>query len=396
LIIDTVFISTIHTIPHKNSSVNSFFINTYIHMNFNYRDFFIHNDDLHIIKEELSINEVGAPKQDALERNAKAVWDMYQTENNQQTIAKTLEINVETVKKIIDICEKKFVENKTVKQITDETNFNKNMIHRILNKAIPDWKRNKLFFGDALEIYNLHKQGKSTAEIVNSINQQKRELHLQIKEEKVNLVLTIVDIATKQMENDGVTNSNEIKRQINGAIDNHTIIDLIKKLGIGKIRYYHKFTEKQDAFILFNYLQELNLTETARKFNTEFSTESKNLNVHISTIRSNLINILKSDSESEISEYALELLTKYYPTVDINNDNTKELLKNYIPAKTVGSKDRLARRGGKVDPTRQMSGEKGNLERDTHQTITTGQIPASGQLGKKYGAPINTQGALAL
>jgi len=365
-------------------------------MNFNYRDFFIHNDDLHIIKEELSINEVGAPKQDALERNAKAVWDMYQTENNQQTIAKTLEINVETVKKIIDICEKKFVENKTVKQITDETNFNKNMIHRILNKAIPDWKRNKLFFGDALEIYNLHKQGKSTAEIVNSINQQKRELHLQIKEEKVNLVLTIVDIATKQMENDGVTNSNEIKRQINGAIDNHTIIDLIKKLGIGKIRYYHKFTEKQDAFILFNYLQELNLTETARKFNTEFSTESKNLNVHISTIRSNLINILKSDSESEISEYALELLTKYYPTVDINNDNTKELLKNYIPAKTVGSKDRLARRGGKVDPTRQMSGEKGNLERDTHQTITTGQIPASGQLGKKYGAPINTQGALAL
>jgi len=179
-------------------------------MNFNYRDFFIHNDDLHIIKEQLSINEVGAPKQDALERNAKDVWDMYQTENNQQTIADKLEINVETVKKIIDICEKKFVENKTVKQITDETNFNKNMIHRILNKAIPDWERNKLFFGDALEIYNLHKQGKSTAEIVNSINQQKRELHLQIKEEKVNLVLTIVDIATKQMENDGVTNSNEI------------------------------------------------------------------------------------------------------------------------------------------------------------------------------------------
>jgi hypothetical protein len=365
-------------------------------MNFNYRDFFIHNDDLHIIKEELSINEVGAPKQDALERNAKAVWDMYQTENNEQEIAKKLGINLSTVQKIVKICSMKFIGNKKIKQITDETNFNKNMIHRILNKAIPDWKRNKLFFGDALEIYNLHKQGKSTAEIVNSINQQKRELHLQIKEEKVNLVLTIVDIATKQMENDGVTNSNEIKRQINGAIDNHTIIDLIKKLGIGKIRYYHKFTLEQDAFILFNYLQGLNLTETARKFNTKFSTESKNLNVHISTIRSNLINILKSDSESEISEYALELLTKYYPTVDINNDNTKELLKNYTPAKTVGSKDRLARRGGKVDPTRQMSGEKGNLEPDIHQTITTGQIPASGQLGKKYGAPINTQGALAL
>jgi hypothetical protein len=43
-----------------------------------------------------------------------------------------------------------------------------------------------------------------------------------------------------------------------------------------------------------------------------------------------------------------------------------------------------------------MSGERGNLERDIHQTITTGQIPASGQLGKKYGAPINTQGDLAL
>jgi DNA invertase Pin-like site-specific DNA recombinase len=360
-------------------------------MNFNYRDFFIHNDDLHIIKEQLSINEVGAPKQDALERNAKAVWDMYQTENNEQEIAKKLGINLTTVQKIVKICSMKFIGNKKIKQITDETNFNKNMIHRILNKAIPDWERNKLFFGDALEIYNLHKQGKSTAEIVNSINQN-RELHLQTKEEKVNLVLTIVDIATKQMENDGVTNSNEIKRQINGAIDNHAIIDLIKKLGIGKIRYYHKFTPEQDAFILFNYLQGLNLTETARKFNTEFSTESNNLNVHISTIRRNLINILKSDSESEISEYALELLTKYYPTVDINNDK----LKNYTPAKTVGSKDPLARRKGKVDPTRQMSGKKGNLERNIHKTITTGQIPASGQLGKKYGAPINTQGALAL
>jgi hypothetical protein len=370
-------------------------------MNFNYRDFFIHNDDLHIIKEQLSINEVGATKQDALERNAKAVWDMYQTENNEQEIAKKLGINLTTVQKIVKICSMKFIGNKKIKQITDETNFNKNMIHRILNKAIPDWERNKLFFGDALEIYNLHKQGKSTAEIVNSINQN-RELHLQTKEEKVNLVLTIVDIATKQMENDGVTNSNEIKRQINGAIDNHTIIDLIKKLGIGKIRYYHKFTSEKDAFILFNYLQGLNLTETARKFNTEFSTESNTLNVHISTIRARLIRILnhKDKGESEISKYVEELLTKYYPTVNIEklDAETKNLLTHYTPAKTVGSKDRLARRGGNVDPTRQMSGKKGNLnlEPDIHQTITTGQIPASGQLGKKYGAPINTQGALAL
>ena len=364
-------------------------------MNFNYRDFFIHNDDLHIIKEQLSINEVGAPKQDALERNAKAVWDMYQTEKNQQKIADTLGINLTTVEKIIKICSMKSNGNKKIKQIADETNFNKNMIHRILNKAIPDWKRNKLFFGDALEIYNLHKQGKSTAEIVNLIN-QKRELHLQIKEEKVNLVLKIVDIATKQMAStDGVVNSNEIKRQINGAIDNGTIIDLIKKLGIGKIRYYHKFTPEQDAFILFNYLQGLNMSETARKFNMKFSTESNKLNIEITTIIRNLINILKRKGESEISKYAPEeLLTIYYPTVDINNDDTKELLKNYIPSKTVGGRDRLARRGGKVDPTRQMSGEKGNLERDIHQTINTGEIPASGQLGPKYGAPINKQGAI--
>ena len=311
-----------------------------------------------------------------------------------KTLFKKNKIN--GVKKIIAICEKKFLENKTVIQIANEMKLTDNTINVVLNNAIPDWERaqDRHFTKDAEEIYNLYKSGiKEPEKIVNLINQNRKQ-YLQIKEEKVNLVLKIVDIATKQMENDGVTNSNEIKRQINGAIDNHAIIDLIKKLGIGKIRYYHKFTPEQDAFILFNYLQGLNLTETARKFNTEFSTESNNLNVHISTIRRNLINILKSDSESEISEYALELLTKYYPTVDINNDK----LKNYTPAKTVGGRDRLARRGGNVDPTRQMSGKKGNLnlEPDIHQTITTGQIPASGQLGKKYGAPINTQGALAL
>jgi len=302
-------------------------------MNFNYRDFFIHNDDLHIIKEELSIvDEMGVSKENDLIPN-----------------------------------------------------------------AIPDWKRKQYydFIKDAKEIYNLHKQGKNPDEIVNLINQN-RKPHLQIKLDKVNLALKIVDIATKQMENKGHINAHEIERQINHTINLDTIIRLIKKLGIGKIRYYHKFTPEQDAFILFNYLQGLNLTETARKFNIKFSTESNKLNVHLTTISRNLINILKSDSESEISKYAEELLTKYYPTVDINNDNTKELLKNYIPSKTVGGKDRLARRGGKVDPTRQMSGEKGNLERYIHQTITTGQIPASGQLGKKYGAPINTQGALAL
>jgi hypothetical protein len=43
-----------------------------------------------------------------------------------------------------------------------------------------------------------------------------------------------------------------------------------------------------------------------------------------------------------------------------------------------------------------MSGQTGNLEPDIHQTINTGEIPASGQLGPKYGAPINPQGALSL
>jgi len=371
-------------------------------MNFNYRDFFIHNDDLHIIKEQLSIiDEMARVANDnALEPNAEAVCKMYDKggELDNEKIAANLGINVDTVKKIIAICEKKFLENKTVIQIANEMKLTDNTINVVLNNAIPDWERaqDRHFTKDAEEIYNLYKSGiKEPEKIVNLINQNRKQ-YLQIKEEKVNLVLKIVDIATKQMENDGVTNTREIERQINHTITRYTINKLIKNLGIGKIRYMHKFTEKQDAFILFNYLQGLNLTETARKFNMKFSTESNKLNVHLTTISRNLINILKSDSESEISKYAEELLTKYYPTVDINNDNTKELLKNYIPSKTVGGKDRLARRGGKVDPTRQMSGEKGNLERDIHQTITTGQIPASGQLGKKYGAPINTQGALAL
>ena len=80
----------------------------------------------------------------------------------------------------------------------------------------------------------------------------------------------------------------------------------------------------------------------------------------------------------------------------INNPYTKELLTNYIPPETVRGRDPLARKGGKVDPTRQMSGQTGNLEPDIHQTINTGEIPASGQLGKKSGAPINPQGALSL
>ena len=277
-------------------------------MNFNYRDFFIHNDDLHIIKEQLSIiDEMARVANDnALEPNAEAVWKMYDKggELDNEKIAANLGINVDTVKKIIAICEKKFLENKTVIQIANEMKLTDSTIAKILNNAIPDWERTQdtHFTKNAEEIYNLHKQGKSTAEIVNSIN-QKRELHLQIKEEKVNLVLKIVDIAKKQMENKGHINAVEIERQINHTINIDTIINLIKKLDIGKIRYLHKFNEEQDAFILYYYLQRNGITEIARKFNTEFSTDSK-LNIGDGAIYARIKNtILKSKSESEISEF---------------------------------------------------------------------------------------------
>ena len=341
-------------------------------MNFNYRDFFIHNDDLHIIKEELSIvDEAGVSKQDALLPNAKDVWDMYQTENNEKTIAKELKINVETVKKIIDICEKKFLENKTIKQIADEMNFNKDTIHAILNKAIPDWERyfDANFTKDAEEIYNLHKEGKNPDEIVNLINQNRRP-YLQIKLDKVNLVLKIVDIATKQMENDGITNSLEIERQINGAKNDMAIVRLIKKLGIGKIRYTHKFTPEQDAFILSNYLQRICQSESARQFNTKFSTDSNKLNIDPSPIRRHLIKtILKSKSESEISEYALELLKiykdTYFQSVNIEHPETKKLLKNYIPPETVGGRDRTG-----TGTNRDMSAHLGTLPKNFNTMVT--------------------------
>jgi hypothetical protein len=341
-------------------------------MNFNYRDFFIHNDDLHIIKEQLSIiDEMARVANDnALEPNAEAVWKMYDKggELDNEKIAANLGINVDTVKKIIAICEKKFLENKTVIQIANEMKLTDNTINVVLNNAIPDWERaqDRHFTKDAEEIYNLYKSGiKEPEKIVNLINQNRKQ-YLQIKEEKVNLVLKIVDIATKQMENNGVTNAYEIERQINGARDHMAIIRLIKKLGIGKIRHRHIFTPEQDAFILSCYLQRMNLPETSKQFSDKFSSYSNKLNLYDATIRRRIKDfILKSNSESEISEYALKLLTKYkneyFSTVDINNDYTKELLTRYIPAEIVGVRDRLARKGGKVDPTRQISGQKGNL-----------------------------------
>ena len=370
-------------------------------MNFNYRDFFTHNDDTHIVKEELSIvDEVRVPFKDAFTPNAKAVWDMYQTENNEQKIADTLGINLPTVQKIIKICLMKFLENKTVTQISDETKITPATIVNVLRRAIPDWERandvNRT--KDTEEIYNLHKQGKSPEEIVKLINQN-RKPYVQIKLDRVNLILKIVDIAKKQMENDGVTNPSEIQRQINHTFSLVSIIRLIKKFGIGEIKYRHKFTPEQDAFILYSYLQRISLSETARQFNMKFSTESNKLNIVASTIHEKLKHvILKSKSESEISEYALKLLrdykNEYFSTVNIEDPKTKELLTHYITPENVRRKDPFARKKGKVDPTRRISGKTGNLEPNIHQTITTGEIPASGQLGKKSGAPINKQDAI--
>ena len=343
-------------------------------MNFNYRDFFIHNDDLHIIKEQLSIlDEIGVSIEDALAPNAKAVWDMYDKGGvlDEQKIADKLGINVDTVKKIIDICKKKFLENKTIKQIADEMNFNRDTIHAILNKAIPDWERyfDVNFTKDAEEIYNLHKEGKSPEEIVKLINQN-RKSYLQIKLDKVNLVLKIVDIATKQMENDGITNSLEIERQINGAKNDMAIVRLIKKLGIGKIRYTHKYTPEQDAFILSNYLQRICQSDSAGQFNTKFSTDSNKLNIDPSSIRRHLIKtILKSKSESEISEYALELLKiykdTYFQAVDINDPKTKYLLTHYTPPETVRGKDTTG-----TGTNRDMSAHIGTLPKNFSTMVT--------------------------
>lgn len=342
-------------------------------MNFNYRDFFIHNDDLHIIKEQLSIVDEMVSKKDALGPNAKDVWDMYDTGGvlDAQNIAADLGINVETVEKIIQICEKKFLENKTVTQIANEMKLTDNTIMQVLNNAIPDWKRthDANFTNDAEKIYNLHKQGKNPDEIVNLINQN-RKPHLQIKLDKVNLVLKIVDIAKKQMENDGQINALEIQRQINRDKNIHAIIRLIKKLGIGKIKYRHKFTEEQDAFILYSYLQRIGPSELTRQFNMKFSTNSNELNIEIGSIYTRIKNtILKSKSESEISEYALELLrnykNEYFSTVNIQDPKTKELLKNYIPPETIKGKDTTG-----TGTNRDMSAHLGTVQTNFNTMVT--------------------------
>jgi len=337
-------------------------------MNFNYRDFFTNNDDTHIIKEELSIiDEMGVSFKDALVPNAKAVWDMYQTEKDEQKIADTLGINLPTVQKIIKICLMKSLENKTIAQISAETDFPVPTIHRVLNNSILDWKRKHYyaFINDSSEIYDLYKSGiKEPEKIVKLINQN-RKPHVQINLDKVNLALNIVDIAKKQMENQGHINALEIERQINHTINIGTIISIIKKLGIGELKYKHKFTPEQDAFILYGYLQRIGATEIARQLNMKFR-----LNLFNSTITVRLKNvILKSKSESEISEYVLKLLrdykNEYFSTVNIEDPKTKELLKNYIPPERIKGKDKTG-----TGTNRDVSAHLGTTQTNFNTMVT--------------------------
>ena len=374
-------------------------------MNFNYRDFFIHNDDLHIIKEQLSIVDEKTSRQDALTSNAKAVWDAWASKQDEQSIARALNINVETVEKIIYICLMHTDENKSVVEITKALGINKKMVYNVLKNAIGlSFKRqqDKHFVNDAKKIYDYHKIGKTPEEIVNLVNKEKKEYYEKIDLNKVNTVLKIVDMAQKQMVEKGEINIQKIIREIVYKISDATIIDLIKKLNLGKLRYTHVYTVEQDAFILFNYLQGIGPLASAGKFNEKFSNKSNQLDIINSSIRNHLKMILnpKGKGESDISDYIVKLLTMYkdtyFQSVNIENPDTKDLLTHYRPPETVRGRDPLARKGGKVDPTRQMSGQTGNLEPDIHQTINTGESPASGQLGKKSGAPINPQGALSL
>ena len=380
-------------------------------MNFNYRDFFIHNDDLHIIKEQLSILDElkgKVSKKDALAPNAKAVWDAWASEKNTQTIADKLGINVDTVKKIIQICLMNTDEKKNSDTIANEFKLATSAVQNVLNNALGSERQREIdthFINDAVKIYNLHKSGKHPEEIVVLVNNEKKEYFEKINLDKVNLILKIVDITKKQMDVDGVVIPIEIEREIDKKISRFTISRLIKQLNLGEIKYTHKFTEEQDAFILYLYLQRNGTTERAKQFNAKFKTNPKGntLNIDASSISKRLKKYIlnpKGKGETDISKEVLDLLDKYEDTyfkeVNIEDLYTKELLTHYTPPETVRGIDPLARKGGKVDPTRQMSGQTGNLEPDIHQTINTGESPASGQLGKKSGAPINPQGALSL
>ena len=325
--------------------------------------------------------------------------------NIEENIADKLKINVEAVKKIIQICLKNTEEKKNPNTIAKELGIPAQTVRDILNKALGSERERDFdthFINDAEKIYNLHKLEKTPEQIVNLVNSEKKQKNFEeIDLDKVNLVLDIVKIAKKQMGDVGEVNAEYISREIGGKISRNTITRLIKKLNLGKIRYQHEYTEEQDAFILYLYLQGNGPSEIARQFNKKFTDPKGNaLNILDGSIGSRLRDvILTHQGESEISEYVLKLLNKkeyneYFSTVDINNSETKEKLTHYKPPETIKGRDPLARKGGKVDSTRQIAGQFGNLEPGIHQTFTTGETPASGQLGKKSGAPINPQGAI--
>jgi len=379
-------------------------------MQFKYRDFFNTNDDLNIIKEELSILDEGVSTEDALTSNAEAVWDMYKKENNLQKIAEKLKISVEPVKKIIQICLLSTVDEKSAVTINKElgNKISVKTIRKVLFNALgSDYKRDKDYhlLNYVVKIYNLHKEGKSPKEIADILSREKeKENYESVTVDKVNLVLKIIAIAEKQKKDDTSGNNTvdiaDITRQIHNQISRQTVFKIITKLNLGEPRYVHKFTEEQDAFILSNYLNKIGPTDSTRLFNLKFETGTRGipLNIGNSTIISRLKRLINSNKgETGISQKILDLLKKYkneyFPTVDINNPETKDRLTNYISPERISGRDSLARKGGKVDPTRNMLGQ-GNLEPGIHQTFTTGEMPVSGQLGKRFGAPTNLQGAL--
>ena len=166
------------------------------------------------------------------------------------------------------------------------------------------------------------------------------------------------------MDVDGVVNTNEIERKIDKKISRFSISRLIKQLNLGEIKYTHKFTEEQDAFILYNYLQKQILTQIAELFNKKFSTDSIKLKISAGTIHYRLKhNILepKGKGETDISKEVDELLKiykdTYFQAVNINDTKTKERLTNYIPPETVRGRDRTG-------TNRDMSAHLGTLPKN--------------------------------
>lgn len=344
-------------------------------MNFNYRDFFIHNDDLHIIKEQLSIvDEVNVSKKDALSSNAKAVWYAHHTDKkNEKTIADELNINLSTVQEIILICLMSKDENKNPRTIAREFNTTDATVQNVLNNALGSERErdnDNHFTNDAVKIYNHRKNEKTPDEIVDLVNNEKKEHFEKITVEDVKLVLKIVDMAENQMLNKGVLNIAKIAQKIleefGKKISRSTITNLITTLNLGTIKYQHRFTEEQDAFILHLYLQKNGTTEIARKFNEEFKDSKGNaLNILHTSILWRLRNvILKPKGESE-THYVSDLLnkykTKYFSKVNINDPK----LTRYIPPERIKGRDTTG-----TGTNRDMSAHLGTLPKNFNTMIT--------------------------